>query len=173
LRFSDIPVPQYRYFPTHLKETRGPKQWARLRILQACERLDIPGKLWPKFPDFQLPRPYSLAFQVKEHPELPPFLPLIETASQWKERCRPVLNRFVNEQARVAHAWFKNELSKGLYVRIKPTRDTTPLDLRYEWTAKRYCLRLPYSELAIAGYTAERIRKSVSVTLKQAGLQGK
>lgn len=153
-------------------ETRGPKQWARLRILQACERLDIPEKLWPELRDFQLPRPYSLAFPVKGHPELPPFLPLVETISEWKERCRPALDRFVNEQARIAHAWLQSELRKGLYVRIKPTRDTTPVHLRYEWAAKRLCLNTPFPRLAKeeaskgrSGYTEVRIRKAVTAII--------
>jgi hypothetical protein len=180
-KFSDIPVPQYRYFPAHLKETHGPKQWARLRILQACERLDIPAKLWPKFLGFQLPRPYQLILSVKDHPEFPSFRPLIETIAEWKERCRPALEKFIDEQARALNGQFLEDVKKGAYVKIKPVHDIPPIGLRYEWAAKRICLNTPFAKLAKeegeAGhgwYSGVSIRKTVAKIITEAGLrQGK
>jgi hypothetical protein len=50
-------------------------------------------------------------------------------------------------------------------------RDTTPLDLRYEWAARRYCLKHQYKLMSSEIYTSERIRKSVTAILDQTGLR--
>ena len=174
LNLSDIPVPQYKYFPTHLLESRGPRQWARLRLLQACERLKIPNVQWPKFEAPELPRPQDYRYMVSSSPSLPAYLPLEETEAEWKARVHLSVNVFIgNELARFRDRLQTDVKSKYL-TRIKKTRSTTPLDLRYEWAAKRLCYRMTFPELAredaAKGYTEERIKQAVYEILKEAKL---
>lgn len=131
--------------------------------------------LWPKFPDFHLARPYALKLRIKDRPEIPAFEPLIETVAQWKERCLEAFDKALEEHARKARAYFRSEVERGIYVKIKPTHDTTPLDLRYEWAAHRLCYRTPFPEIAKAeatrGYSEERIKQVVSRIIREAGLR--
>jgi len=148
----------------------GPKQWARLRILQACERLEIPVKLWPKIPFPNIPRPYYHMYRL---PDAPPFHPLYESESEWRER----VDAFVNSQLVFFRNKLRADLESGFLTPIKQTRDTTPLEVRYNWVAKRICYRTPFPELAKAegkGYTMERIKRAVNLIITEAGLrQGK
>ena len=158
-------------------ERSGPRQWARLRLLHACERLDIPGKLWPKF-QLQLPRTNIVVLHIQPDFESPPFLPLQETLAEWKIRCQEAFNEFLEAEANPIGAEFQERVKSGMYTKITPSRSTTPLDLRYEWAAKRICYRTPFPELAeeeaAKGYTEARIKKAVQTIIKEIGWrQGK
>jgi hypothetical protein len=159
-------------------ERSGPKQWARLRLLQACARLDIPNQLWPKIPFPNLPRRYIQSYSVSAPLELPSFFPVDESEAEWKARVQKAVNAFVEKELSRFREKLQSELKGGYLTRIKPTRDTTPLDLRYEWAAKRICYRTPYrdlaEEVAAKGYTQERIKRAVNLIIKETGLrQGK
>jgi len=72
-----------------------------------------------------------------------------------------------------------SDLRHGL-TPIKQTRDTTSIELRYEWAAKRLCYRKSFPELvkeeAARGkaYTEARIKQAVTKIITEAGLvQGK
>jgi len=174
LSLSSLRVPQYKYFPTHLLEKRGPKQWARLRILQACDRLGIPRQVWPKFRFPELPRTNIAVRHVQPDFELPPFLPLQETPAEWKSRCQKAFDQFFETEADPIVAEFQQQVKSGMYTKIISKRDTTPLDLRYEWTAKRLCYRLRFSEIvkeSPKGYTEHRIREAVNAIIREAGLR--
>jgi hypothetical protein len=150
----------------------GPEQWERLKILQTCERLEIPVKLWPTFPFPQLPYLQSVQFRIPvraDKLELPPFRPLEESIAEWKQRCHAALDMGLNEYAAKFKAQFQDAVKQGIYTKLPQTRDTTPIELRYEWAAKRICYRIPYKELAIKGYTTDRIKQSVLQILKSAG----
>jgi hypothetical protein len=149
----------------------GPQQWERLRILQACERLEVPVKLWPKFKFPELPEKQKVNFRVEDRPDLPPYRPLEESISEWKNRCREHFDKFLDEQARLLDKKFQDAVKLGLYTKIAATRETTALNLRYEWTAQRMCYRTPYHRMAKAGYSADRIKQSVLQILKKAGIQ--
>jgi hypothetical protein len=153
----------------------GPEQWERLRILQACERLDIPVKLWPKisFPGV-LPHPFAVRFCIPHglwQPEFPPFQALEETLPEWRVRCHEVVDKLLDEYAERFTAQFQEALKHGIYTKIPQTRATTDLNLRYEWVAQKICYRKRYKELATAGYSAERIKQSVLKILKKAKLK--
>jgi len=173
LSLAEFKIPRYKYFPSHLMDRCGPKMWARLGILQACERLEIPHGMWPKFAFPQLPREYIHPYAVSDRLALPSFFPLNESESEWKARVQTIVDVFVDRELDRFRQKLQSDVKGKVLTPIKQTRDTTPIKLRYEWAAKRHCLRTPYKELASGGYTAERISKTVSAILKQAGLQGK
>jgi hypothetical protein len=169
LRFR---VPRYRYFPANQLKQCGPQHWERMRILQACEKLNIPTSLWPKFA-FPVIRSQSLRMFIPNRPEkfdLPPFDPLTQSVKEWRTQCHAAFDKTLDEYSAKFSAKFNEFLREGLYVKIPQTRDTTPLDLRYEWAARRLCYRTPYKELEEQGYTYERIKQSVLQILKNAGL---
>ena len=172
--FLWLEIPAYKYFPTHLMEHFGPKQWARLRILQACERLEIPVKLWPKFPFPQLPRrPYNHFYRASDRLSLPDFYPLYESEAEWKIRVQSDLDKFIDKELEGFRQQLERDLKTGFLTPIKQTRDTTPLELRYDWVAKRICYRTPYARLAkeepSKGFTETRIRQAVAKIITEAG----
>ena len=167
-RFKVFP---YRYFPTHLMEKEGPRHWAQLRLLQACERLNIPKELWPQFPKLMLPHEYGGGYTYAERCALPTFEYLYESEAEWKQRARDEFEEFLEECAAQFRASLRGEIESGRLTAVKPSRETTPLDLRYEWAARRHCLRVPYKSMAQKGYTEARIRQSVTRILREAGLR--
>jgi hypothetical protein len=174
LSLSVFRVPRYRYFPTNLMNKCGPKQWERLRIWQACERLKIPTQVWPKWRLAELVhRPISTRSYIPrrkiEQLDFPPFGALEETITEWKTRCHKALDDLLREYAEKFEAQFQDAMKHGSYTKIPQSRDTTPSDLRYEWVAQRICYRTPYKKLEKSGYSAERIKQSVLQTLKKAG----
>ena len=82
-----------------------------------------------------------------------------------------MFEKFLDKKAALFSKMLQNELAKGTLTRIRPVRGTTPLDLRYEWAARRYCYNTPYKKLATKGYTDDRIKQSVGVILKEIGLR--
>lgn len=155
-------------------ESRGPKQWARIRLLHACDRLDIPAKLWPKFP-LHYPRLNYVLRHIQNDLELPPFMPLQESLAEWRGRCQKAFDKFFEEEATPVDAKFQDEVQSGKFTKIVSTRDTTPLELRYEWAAKRICYRTPFPELAkeeaAKGYTEHRIKQAVKRIITETGLR--
>ena len=49
--------------------------------------------------------------------------------------------------------------------------ETGPLDLRYEWAAKRVCYRLRYREIADGGYSEDRVKRAILKILKEADVR--
>lgn len=173
LSLSVFRIPRYRYFPASLMKHCGPEQWERMRILQACERLEIPTKLWPKIAFPELPRGGTVRMFIPNRPgkfDLPPFEPLTETIAEWRKRSHTAFDKTLDEYAEKFQAQFQDALKQGIYTKIPSVRDTTPLNLRYEWAARRLCYRATYRELAEKGYSEERIRQSVNQILRKAGL---
>jgi hypothetical protein len=173
LSLSIFRVPRYRYFPTNLMSKCGPEQWERLWILQACERLEIPVKLWPKWAFPALPRNQSVRMFIPNRPEkfnLPPFNPLVESIAEWRQQCHAAFDKTLDEYAEKFQAQFQDAVKQGIYTKLPQTRDTTSANLRYEWAAQRLCYRTPYKKLAKAGYTVQRITQSVNQILKKAGV---
>jgi len=174
--FLWIEIPTYKYFPTHLMEKCGPREWARLRLLQACERLKIPGELWPVFPFPILPRPYNRFYPASECLSLPHFYPLYESEAEWKIRVQSSLDKFIKKEVKDFRRKLESDLRSGFLTPIKQPRDTTPLDLRYDWAAKRFCYRTSFPELvkeeAAKGksYTEARIKQAVAKIFREARL---
>jgi hypothetical protein len=170
--FASLEIPDFKYFPTLLMDKQGPKQWARFRLLQACERLKISSELWPRFKDLDIPRQqYSHTQQIAQSFSVPAFHRLYESESEWRERAHGELDLFLDKFAHEFDVWFKQQIDDGHVSKIKPTRDTSPLELRYEWAAQRYCLGKQFKEMASATYSPERIRKAVRAIFKEADLR--
>jgi hypothetical protein len=170
--FANFVIPNFRYFPSLLMDKQGPKQWARFRLLQACERLKIRSDLWPKFTDLDLPRQqYAFSQHVALPFPIPAFHRLYESESEWRERVHKDLNLFLDKYADNFDAWFKEQITKGHLTKIKTTRETSPLDLRYEWAARRYCLREAYKSMSSDEWSADRIRKVVARIFVEIGLK--
>ena len=167
---SGFKIPPYRYFPTHLMKKEGPRNWAQLRLLQACERLKIPKELWPQFPMLMLPHKYGGGYATVDQFALPTFEYLYESEAEWKQRARDEFGKFLEECAARYRASLRAEIESGGLTPIKPSRGTTPLDLRYEWAVRRHCLKEQYKAMASDKYNADQIRKVVSEILKQARL---
>jgi hypothetical protein len=175
LSLSVFRVPRYRYFPSDLMRLSGPEQWERLRILQACERLEIPVKLWPKISFPRLSRPAVRSYlPIKEEKlrglDFPPFSALEETIPDWKRRCHGCFDKYLQEYADKFEAQFKDAVKQGIYTKIPQTRTTTDMNLRYEWAAQKLCFNTPYRKLAKGGYSADRIKQAVLQILKKAKL---
>ena len=152
-------------------EKEGPRHWAQLRLLQACERLNIPKELWPQFPRLMLPYEYGGGYTTADTFALPSFEYLYESEAEWKQRARDEFETFLEQCAAQYRASLRGEVETGRLTPIKPSRETTPLDLRYEWAARRHCLRVPYKSMAEKGYTEARIRQAVMKILRETGLR--
>lgn len=148
--------------------------WARIRILQACERLRIPEHLWPSFRSTVVATdPHGFSFKFGPAFALPDFDALRETEGEWRSKALAAFNTFLNEQAK-RNTWdIETFVKQKVLIPIKQTRDTTPLNLRYEWAAQRLCYNTPYSQLARPkdGYNEERIKKTVQTVFKDAGIR--
>ena len=151
-------------------DAEGPKYWARIRFLQACERLDIPYKLWPEFGHTPITEPteYGVEFTTAETFSLPAFHTWSESEEEWRAHARAEFEKFLDKWALWHRGVLEPQINNGFLVPIKQSRETTPLNLRYEWAAKRFCYRTPYRELANAGYNADRIKQAVLKILKEA-----
>ena len=165
---SDLKIPPFRYFPTDLLEKQGPKQWARLRLLQACERLKIPHAEWPPFKGVGLAPEYDQSYGSQIPFFLPDFHGLYETEAEWRERARLSFEAFLDEQTAWTRKLFRGGLNR--LTKIRRTRGKVPLELRYEWGAQRYCLKKQYKEMSTDVYTAEQIRKIVTAIFREADL---
>jgi hypothetical protein len=167
-------IPDFRYFPAHLMETQGPKQWAKMRFLQACERLTIPKELWPKFQDINLPvGQYSLTFRPGDSYRFPEFNVLYESEAEWRARARKLFEIELDKRACELRDIFQQQIKNGLYTKMKPIRGTASLDLRYEWAVRRYCLKEQFKEMSSETYNADQIRKLVTAILIETGLKRK
>lgn len=172
-----IPVPVFKYFPTELMGRCGPEQWARLRLLHACERLKIPNELWPKIKFPEMPRASNYGYSVNEQFQPPTFNALYESESEWRERAHADLDTLLDKHAILFRNRFQSALEAKHITPIKQTRDTTPLDLRYEWAARRFCYRKSFPELAAEEvsngkhYTEDCIKRTVNRIIREAGLR--
>lgn len=154
-------------------DTEGPKHWTRIRFLQACERLDIPYKLWPDFGHAAVREPseYGIEATTAETFSLPGFHTWSESEDEWRARARAEFEKFSEKWALWYREQLGHQLKNGSLKPIKQVRETTPLNLRYEWAAKRFCYRTPYKELADGGYNGNRIKQAVLKILKEGDIR--
>jgi hypothetical protein len=155
----DYEVPDYRYFPTRLL-TRGTRDWARVRFLQACERLQIPPEHWPRFELLHLPGKGFFATPVPAFTP-PPFEYLLESMNEWRRKAERLFRQHCNRFGRQTLTKLKSKVADGTLTKIRRSRGKVPLTLQYEWAARRYCLGQRYKEMATAKYTDAAIRQTV------------
>lgn len=162
-------VPAYRYYPTRLLKN-GTRDWSRVRFLQACERLRIPYDLWPQFEPLHIP--VNTAAHVHALPfTAPPFDVLQDNATAWREEAEELFRQHCDGFLKAVSDRIQKSVSEGRWTKIEQHRGDIPLALRFEWAAKRYCLKEQYKAMASDQHTAEQIRKVVSKIFADAGLE--
>jgi hypothetical protein len=170
---KDYKLPNYLYYPTKLLPN-GTRDWARVRLLQACDRLNIPEDRWPKFSEeLILPSEYRPVYQMA--PFSPPELnDLREAPGEWMEKAVRLFRVHCTRHLERVMARIQYDVKRGILTRIpQPKEKSSALALRYEWAAKRYCFNEPYKAMATDEYSPERIRKAVNKILHQCCLSGR
>jgi hypothetical protein len=169
LALSDITIPPFLYFPTHLMESEGPKLWAQVRFLQACQRLNIPQAFQPTFEGtvLKIPTAFRSDITTQEQFSLPPYRTLYESEDEWRRRSREEFEAFLDKWTAV----YRKQLALHPLTPIKQTRGETAIELRYEWAAKRYCLNIGFKQMATDKHSANKISKMVAAILEDLGLE--
>lgn len=166
-------IPPFKYFPNSLWEREGPKQWARIRLLQACDRLQIDKDKWPEFEGhITTPHAYEQSYKWPKSYTLPKFHALYESPAEWKARAQTDFD----EQCYRFTQWVESQIeiavrSGDLRKVPMPRNGSISLDQRYEWAARRYCLREQYKAMSTDEHNAEKIRKIVTEILKLADIR--
>lgn len=159
---SEYKLPEYRYYPTQLLPN-GTRDWSRVRLLQACDRLNIPEDRWPKFvEELKLPANYRPIYEMA--PFIPPeFCDLRDAPGEWMENAVRLFREHCERHLERIAARIQHDVAHGILTKIaQPKEKASALALRYEWAAKRYAFNEPYKVMATAEYSPERIRKAVS-----------
>ena len=171
---ADSNIPEYRYFPTMWTKLHGPHIWARLRFLEACKRLGIPEDRWPQFPLDGLyvwpPTKFTLPAEKLVF-ELPPFDFISESATDWRKRAEAKFSQRCDEYIAQCLRGVDEMVKQGHFVKIEGVRDKhSPLELRYEWAARRYCLGTQFKEMSSSMHSPDKIRKAVHKIFSDTGL---
>jgi hypothetical protein len=161
-------LPNFRYFPAALMEDCGPREWARIRLIQACERLDIDRKLWPKLKVLRSPGKLIYEF-ISPSFKPPDFDAFTLSPKEWFQLASVAFRKFCDEFTSGCISDMEQEVKAGRFVAIAIPRGESAR--RYEWAAKRYCLKLPYKDMASAAHSPEKIRQSVSRIFREAGIK--
>ena len=163
---ADSEIPEYRYFPAKWMKLHGPRTWARLRFIDACKRLNIPEDKWPKFELDGLyvwpPTKFKLEPALKPVFEVPPFDFVSESPTGWRKRAEASFRLHCDEYIEQCLKGVDEMVRRGLFEKIEIVRDkNTPLDLRYEWAARRYCRDEDFKAMSSDEHKADKIRKAV------------
>ena len=158
----------YLYYPTD-SLPNGTRDWTRVRLLQACERLNIPRNLWPQFASIRL----GNATNVTPVPEFdpPPFNYVSESIVEWRQRAEKSFREHCDKFAEVMDEYLRRKVAQGVLTKIRQPKGGIPIDLRYEWAARRYCLRERYKEIGAGKYGDATVRQVIHRILKAAELR--
>jgi hypothetical protein len=170
-----LPVPEYIYFPSAWAKRYGPNAWARVRFMNACIHLKIPKKKWPKFAletsIFSHPPRFQLLPAIKFIFEPLPFDFVIESPTEWRKKTESAFSAYCDDYIQRCVRAVDEMIAAGLFEKMPIIRDkNTPIDLRYEWAAQRYCLKKNFKELSSDQHKTEKIRKTVGKILLELGL---
>ena len=169
----DYEVPTYRYYPTN-RLPNGTRDWARVRLLQACERLKIPEDRWPQFNHFTLPAK-DLRLSTTAPAFQPPRFDLLrDTHAQWRKKAVDLFRRHCDAFLETVDGKMGDSVTGGVLTRIERSKDRiSPLVLRYEWAARRYCYNEPYRDMSTAEHSPDQIRKAVTKILAETEISGR
>jgi hypothetical protein len=160
-------IPPFKYFPSNLWDREGPKHWARIRLLQACHRLQIDKDKWPEFQGhITTPGRYEQSYRWHRSYDLPEFRALYESVAEWKLRAQAEFDEHCYRFTTWVESQIEIRVRKGDLRKVPQPRGSVPLELRYEWTARRCCLQEQYKAMASDEHNAEKIRKTVNEILK-------
>ena len=169
----DYQVPDYRYYPTK-GLPNGPRDWSRVRLLQACERLGIPEDRWPHFDHVTLPAKDVRLNLTASCFQPPSFDVLRDTDTQWRERAVDLFRRRCDAFLETVEGKIGDSVTGGVLTRIERSKDRiSPLVLRYEWAARRYCYNEPYRDLSTSEHSPDKIRKAVAKILAEAAISAR
>jgi hypothetical protein len=159
-----------RYIPAHLMP-RELRDIHRALLLQACDRLKIPEDRWPIFHGGIMVGPEShISYQFPAF-EIPLFQQNHESMIAWRKRVEKQFKDHLNLYARQVDRRIKDSVKTGVIVPIEqPDEKACPLELRYEWAARKYCFNEQYKSMSSAKHSPDTIRKTVSKILSGAGL---
>jgi hypothetical protein len=104
---------------------------------------------------------------------VPPFDILQDSAAEWRARAEDLFRQYCEDFLATVSEKLDGDVSAGILVKIEKPRDTTPLDLRYEWASRRYCLRESFKEISTPEYGSDRVKHAVYGIYKLAGLPAK
>ena len=168
----DYQVPDYRYYPTN-RLPNGTRDWARVRLLQACERLRIPEDRWPEFNHFTLPA-QDLRLRMTASSFQPPSFDLLrDTGAQWRKRAAALFRRHCDAFLETVEGKIGDSVTGGALTRIERSKGKkSPLVQRYEWAARRYCYNEPYRDLATVEHSPDQIRKAVAKIFAEVEISG-
>jgi hypothetical protein len=166
----DYKIPDYIYYPTKLL-TRGTRDWARVRFLQACHRLGISQDLWPDFRSLSLPPKVHIT-KIPLPFTAPEINILEEGAVEWRKKANRAFQKHCDEFMGMIAGEIKDSLATGNLTRIKRPQGRAPVSLRFEWAALRYCLGKPYKDIATEKFNYLAIRQAVHRIYISAELEG-
>ena len=67
-----------------------------------------------------------------------------------------------------------NSVTGGVLTRIVRSKDRiSPLVLRYEWAARRYCYNEPYQDLSTSEHSPDPIRRAVAKIFEETRISGR
>lgn len=101
---------------------------------------------------------------------LPQWNALYESEFQWRQQARDSFEKYLDNWSANFRTDLKREIESGRLTAIPKPRGDTPLELRYEWAARRYCLRQGWKEMSSNQHSAEKIRKIAGPILIDLGL---
>lgn len=161
-----------RYISAHLMP-RALRDIHRAFLLQACRRLKIPEDRWPTFPGginlMGMIGRISVSLPAFEMPE---FSELSESLPAWRKKTEKLFRAYCDSYMKLIDEEIDRQLQAGRIVRIEqPDENAIPLNLRYEWTARKYCYNEPYKDMASANHSPETVRKTVSKILNKAEIE--
>ena len=81
----------------------------------------------------------------------------------WREKAESLFRQHCDTFLKKVAAKVDDDVARGVLTRIERSKDrSSPLTLRYEWAARRYCYNEPYKDLATNEYSPSNIQKAVS-----------
>ena len=146
---------------------------ARVRVIEALKRLEIPQAQWPSFVEKpQWPPNWQPATADKFQP--PDFDRLHQSLADWRKAADLAWQQHREEQIRRWEFWVTLDVEERARQAKRPRgpgrkrRNARP-DARYEWAARRLA-GLEYKQIAIDYSVKEdRVRKAVTTVLLTAG----
>lgn len=118
-----------------------------------------------------VPHSFGKSCTTQETFSLSAWNQLHETESQWRQRVRYEFDAYLNQWATVFAKDLEREIASGKLTALPQIRGDVLLETRYEWAAKRHCLRLGFKEMATDEHSADKIRKAVNPILVELDLK--
>lgn len=170
---SRFKIPDYKYIaPLVWGPYNANREIARLRLLQACERLQIDVELWSRIELHALPDHGSTVMKGWTL-TLPDFDVMYQSEAEWKRVAQNVFTEECEKFLRRCRDLIDESVSSGGLVPVRRKRDggkNAPLNLRYEWAASRYLLNKAYKEIGSGKYNEGQVKQAVLEILREAEL---